>query len=92
MEAILGECNDLADAGYKEITLLGQNIDAYGRDMIPKRSFADLLEYLNSNLPDNIKRIRYVTSHPRYFSDRVIDAVHDLDRGLRMLPHALPGR
>ena len=81
MESIFQECLDLADAGYKEITLLGQNIDAYGRDMTPKRNFADLLHYLNDNIPDGtIERIRYVTSHPRYFSDRVIDAVASLDK------------
>jgi tRNA-2-methylthio-N6-dimethylallyladenosine synthase len=79
MEVVLEECLDLASDGYKEITLLGQNIDAYGRDMAPKRNFADLLAYLNTNLPDGM-RIRYVTSHPRYFSDRVIDAVADLDK------------
>ena len=79
MENILKECLDLADNGYKEVTLLGQNIDAYGRDMVPKRTFAELLEYLNANLPDGM-RIRYVTSHPRYFSDRVIDAVAGLDK------------
>jgi tRNA-2-methylthio-N6-dimethylallyladenosine synthase len=79
MEAILQECLFLASTGYKEVTLLGQNIDAYGRDMVPKRTFADLLEFLNANLP-NPMRIRYVTSHPRYFSDRVIDAVATLDK------------
>ena len=47
--------------------------------MVPKRTFAELLEYLNHNLKDKC-RIRYVTSHPRYFSDRVIDAVADLDK------------
>lgn len=81
MESILQECLSLAEAGYKEITLLGQNIDAYGRDMVPKRNFADLLHYINENIPPHsIERIRYVTSHPRYFSDRVIDAVADLDK------------
>lgn len=79
MESILQECLGLAENGYKEVTLLGQNIDAYGRDMVPKRTFAELLEYLNANLPDKT-RIRYVTSHPRYFSDRVIDAVANLDK------------
>jgi tRNA-2-methylthio-N6-dimethylallyladenosine synthase len=79
MEALLSECMELAKDGYKEVTLLGQNIDAYGRDMTPKRNFADLLHYLNTNLPPKM-RIRYVTSHPRYFSDRVIDAVADLDK------------
>lgn len=79
MENVLQECLELADQGYKEITLLGQNIDAYGRDMTPKRTFCDLLHYLNTNIPTKM-RIRYVTSHPRYFSDRVIDAVTDLDK------------
>ena len=51
------------------------------QDMTPRRNFADLLYYLNDNLPDGtISRIRYVTSHPRYFSDRVIDAVANLDK------------
>lgn len=80
MENILKECLDLTKNGYKEITLLGQNIDAYGRDMVPRRTFADLLDYLNVNLSDKKVRIRYVTSHPRYFSDRVIDAVASLDK------------
>lgn len=84
MESILQECMDLVvNQGYGEVTLLGQNIDAYGRDMVPKRSFADLLHYLDANLPgDGIAgpRIRYVTSHPRYFSDRVIDAVASLGK------------
>ena len=47
-------------ADYKEVTLLGQNIDAYGRDMQPKRTFAELLTFLNANLPDKF-RIRYVS-------------------------------
>ena len=47
--------------------------------MLPKRTFAELLYYLNENIPSGtIERIRYVTSHPRYFSDRVIDAVAEL--------------
>jgi tRNA-2-methylthio-N6-dimethylallyladenosine synthase len=80
MEAILQEIIDLGRRGYKEVTLLGQNIDAYGRDMVPKRTFADLLTFLNFRIPQDDMRIRYVTSHPRYFSDRVIDAVANLDK------------
>jgi tRNA-2-methylthio-N6-dimethylallyladenosine synthase len=79
MEAILQECLQLAQSNYKEVTLLGQNIDAYGRDMVPKRTFADLLGFLNDRIPTKM-RIRYVTSHPRYFSNRVIDAVANLDK------------
>jgi len=81
MEDILKEILELANNGYKEITLLGQNIDAYGRDMVPKRDFASLLHFLNKNIPDGtVERIRYVTSHPRYFSDKVINAVATLDK------------
>lgn len=80
MESILAECNGLGEEGYREITLLGQNIDAYGRDMVPKRTFAQLLAYLDEHVHESICRIRYVTSHPRYFSDRVIDAVANLQR------------
>ena len=47
--------------------------------MVPKRSFCDLLHYLNANIHEKV-RIRYVTSHPRYFSDRVIHAVAHLDK------------
>jgi len=80
MEAILQEImTELIPRGYKEITLLGQNIDAYGRDMVPKRSFAQLLEYLDANIPEKV-RIRYTTSHPRYMSDRAIDAIAHLPK------------
>jgi tRNA-2-methylthio-N6-dimethylallyladenosine synthase len=83
MESILMEVLDLQKRGYKEVTLLGQNIDAYGRDQTPKRTFAQLLQYLDSHVRnedtgDSNFRIRYVTSHPRYFSDKVIDAVANL--------------
>jgi tRNA-2-methylthio-N6-dimethylallyladenosine synthase len=83
MEAILSECMELGKDGFKEVTLLGQNIHAYGHDMTPKRNFADLLHYLNTNLSPKV-RIRYVTYHPRYFSDCVIDAMADLDKGFHV--------
>lgn len=61
MESIWKEIKSLQDNNYKEVTLLGQNIDAYGRDMTPKRSFAELLEYLDEKLGSNSNlRIRYV--------------------------------
>lgn len=47
--------------------------------MLPRRMFADLLDYLNVNLSDGV-RIRYVTLLPRYFSDRVIDVVASLEK------------
>lgn len=75
-ESIRKEIEELAAAGYREITLLGQNIDAYGRDMNPRTTFADLLHYVH-DVP-GIERIKFVTSHPRYMSERVVDAVASL--------------
>ncbi len=84
-EAIRREIEGLAAAGYKEITLLGQNIDAYGRDLPPhplgggiggKLTFTDLLRYV-SDVP-GLARIRFATSHPRYFSPRLIAACAEL--------------
>ena len=81
MEAMEQDILDLASKGYIEVTLLGQNIDAYGRDMNPKRTFAFFLYFLNDAVQGtDIKRMRYITGHPRYFSDRVIDAVANLDK------------
>ncbi|KAL7513204.1 hypothetical protein ACHAXN_010256 [Cyclotella atomus] len=73
VESILEEVKELVDQGYKEVTLLGQNIDAYGRDMIPKRKFSDLLRQVGA-VP-GLERLRFVTSHPRYMSLGVVDAV-----------------
>lgn len=74
VESIVREVQDLVqNQGYKEITLLGQNIDAYGRDMIPKRKFSDLIRTVGS-IP-GLERLRFVTSHPRYMSMGVVDSV-----------------
>jgi tRNA-2-methylthio-N6-dimethylallyladenosine synthase len=59
--------------GYMEVTLLGQNIDTSGSDLSPKQSFADMLRDIGST--PGLHRMRFVTSHPRYMSMRVIDAV-----------------
>jgi len=74
-ESIVQEVQELVEAGYKEVTLLGQNIDAYGRDMLPKRKFSDLIRTVGSL--EGLKRLRFVTSHPRYMSLGVIDSVAD---------------
>ena len=71
---VLMEVAQLADQGVKEITLLGQNVNAY-RGMAPDGNPADfalLLEYVAEI--DGIERIRYTTNHPREFSQRLIDA------------------
>lgn len=75
VESIIKEVEELVSQGYKEVTLLGQNIDAYGRDMAPRRKFSDLLRTVGS-IP-GLKRLRFVTSHPRYMSLGVVDAVAD---------------
>ena len=76
-EAIRAEIQELGRQGYREITLLGQNIDAYGRDLPGIKpdgrhlhTFTDLLEYVH-DVP-GIERIRFATSHPRYFTERLI--------------------
>ena len=73
VESIVDEVKELVSQGFKEVTLLGQNIDAYGRDMIPKRKFSDLLRIVGDT--PGLERLRFVTSHPRYMSLGVVDAV-----------------
>ncbi len=73
---ILDECKKLVEQGYQEITLLGQNVDAYGKDLKDGSNFADLLDKVASL---NIPRLRFLTSYPSDFKDEVIDvmAKHD---------------
>lgn len=84
-EAIRVEMEELGRLGYKEITLLGQNIDAYGRDLpgsTPEgrhqNTLTDLLYYVH-DVP-GIERLRFATSHPRYFTERLIRACAELPK------------
>ena len=61
-EAIVAEVAALVSEGFQEVTLLGQNIDAWGRDMEPKQLFADLLAAVAK--VQGLSRVRFVTSHP----------------------------
>ena len=70
---ILAEVEDLAARGYTEITLLGQNVNSYGKDLAGGYDFADLLRDLD-RVP-GIRWIRYMTSHPRDYSRKLVDAV-----------------
>lgn len=90
-EDVLTEIADLADHGVREVTLLGQNVNAYrGRMAAPDGArrefdvadFALLLEYV-AEIP-GIERIRYTTSHPREFTQRLIDAHATIDK---LAPH-----
>ena len=74
-EDIIKEVNELKEAGYKEITLLGQNVNAYGKDL-DDVSFARLLELVSDT---GIPRIRFVTSHPWDFTDEMIDVIAERD-------------
>ncbi|EYE88215.1 (dimethylallyl)adenosine tRNA methylthiotransferase [Fervidicella metallireducens AeB] len=76
-EAILEEIRDLASKGYKEITLLGQNVNSYGKDL-ENMSFAKLLRLVNEI--DGIERIRFMTSHPKDLTDDVILAIKECDK------------
>ena len=76
-EDIISEVNDLIKDGYKEVTLLGQNVNAYGKDFIGR-------EYKMENLLEDvaktgIKRVRFVTSHPWDFTDNMIDVIAKYD-------------
>ncbi len=76
--AIVHEVQALADQGYKEVTLLGQNIDSYGKRSPEGKDLADLLEMLNPI--HGIERIRFITSHPRDFSEKLMKTVGTLDK------------
>ena len=81
-EAILEEVKQLAKDGYIEVTLLGQNVNAYGNDFTDiKYTFADLLKDLHKT---DISRIRYTTSHPRDLDDATIEA---MALGGNIMPH-----
>ena len=71
-EDILKEVKELKEQGYKEITLLGQNVNAYGKDLEGEIEFSKLLEKVSDT---GIERIRFVTSHPWDFTDKMIDVI-----------------
>lgn len=76
IEDILKEVQELKDKGYEEITLLGQNVNAYGKDLESDYGFAKLLE---KTAQIGISRIRFVTSHPWDFTDEMIDIIAKYD-------------
>jgi tRNA-2-methylthio-N6-dimethylallyladenosine synthase len=83
-EDVLTEIADLADQGVKEVTLLGQNVNAY-RGRMPEggiADFAELIDYV-ADIP-GIDRIRYTTSHPREFTARLVEAHARIDK---LAPH-----
>jgi tRNA-2-methylthio-N6-dimethylallyladenosine synthase len=72
MDDILKECQDLVNDGYQEITLVGQNVNSYGKDFKDGTNFAQLLEAIAKT---SIPRLRFMTSHPWDFTDDMIDMI-----------------
>ncbi|KJS80183.1 MAG: hypothetical protein JM58_19065 [Peptococcaceae bacterium BICA1-8] len=72
-EHIIVEINNMVAAGVIEVMLLGQNVNSYGKDFDDQTDFADLLKMVNDI--EGLKRIRYMTSHPRDFSDKLISTI-----------------
>lgn len=72
---ILREIESLGAEGYKEITLLGQNVNSYGKDLAEKTCFTDLLREVDQI--ETIERVRYMTSHPRDMNKELISTVRD---------------
>ena len=75
-EDILNEVRDLKEKGFKEITLLGQNVNAYGNDLNKGYNFASLLKEVSDI---GIERIRFVTSHPWNFTEEMVDVIANCD-------------
>ncbi len=75
---ILAEVRALAESGVKEIQLLGQNVNSYGRGLKNEITFAQLLEMVNE--VEGIERIRFISSHPKDLSQELIDAMGRLDK------------
>ena len=75
---VVQEVELLVGRGVKEVTVLGQTVDAYGHDLPEQPDLADLLARLNDIT--GLQRIRFLTSHPSYMSERIIQAVADLPK------------
>ncbi|MBE7045616.1 MAG: tRNA (N6-isopentenyl adenosine(37)-C2)-methylthiotransferase MiaB [Ruminococcaceae bacterium] len=82
-EAILSEIRELVDSGVTEICLLGQNVNSYGKDLEEEIDFSDLLRAVNEM--DGVRRIRFMTSHPKDFGDKLIDTMAECDKVCKQL-------
>ena len=75
---IVAEFKELVSEGYKEITLLGQNVNSYGKDLEPRVTFAELLRILNGI--DGDFRIRFMTSHPKDCTKELLETMANCDK------------
>lgn len=76
-EDVLAEVEELIQRGYKEITLLGQTVNAYGKNLNPRSRFSDLLKAIDA-LADGRIRVRFTSSHPKDFTPDLVEAVASL--------------
>ncbi len=81
-EEVIAEVRSLVDQGVKEITLLGQIVDRYGKDFIDGPDLADLLHKIHPI--GGLERIRFLTSHPNWMTDKLLEAVSELPK---VMPH-----
>jgi tRNA-2-methylthio-N6-dimethylallyladenosine synthase len=70
---IVREVRGLSDQGYREVTLLGQNVNSYGKDLTEAVDFSDLLRLVDSET--GIGRLRFMTSHPRDFNEKLVKVI-----------------
>jgi tRNA-2-methylthio-N6-dimethylallyladenosine synthase len=82
-EAILAEVRELAASGVREVTLLGQTVNAYGRDLSPTTDLAALLELVDT--VEGIERIRFTTSNPYNLTPRLIRAIREVPKVVEYL-------
>ena len=76
---ILRELRNLSDSGFKEVVLLGQNVNSYGKDLPAPMDFAGLLKEIETEAA-GLSRVRYMTSHPRDFSPGLVETIASLSK------------
>ena len=77
MQSIIDECKSLINEGYREITLLGQNVNSYGKDL-ENASFSELLRQINAI--DGKFRLRFMTNHPKDFTEELIKTISECEK------------
>ncbi|NDO19125.1 tRNA (N6-isopentenyl adenosine(37)-C2)-methylthiotransferase MiaB [Lachnospiraceae bacterium MD329] len=82
-EAVLNEVKELVKNGCTEIALLGQNVNSYGKDLDIDIDFADLMRMVNEI--EGVERIRFMTSHPKDLSDKLIQTIAECDKVCKQL-------
>lgn len=82
-EAVLSEVKELVRNGCTEIALLGQNVNSYGRDLDTEIDFSDLMRMVND--VEGVERIRFMTSHPKDLSNKLINTIAECDKVCKQL-------